>query len=487
VPLFYVWKRSSTKPLADLTMTLPIQAPQDRRVEQARLQIVIDTLMATIVFNPLFTAICVPALFFDASPLGPVPLWRLVSAEGLQLLSAAAAIVIYRRYRQVAADQVAMAGRLLVASQILFSGVWGVVVFLFWLPSNPVNQMFVIMVMSLVSYAVVFARSVHLKLLAVSLLVQGGFLILRLVTSGEALAHALSPLIAAYMIYLWLMGRSSNHQLGTMIAARFANEDLAAALRAARDDALHKRYEAETANASKTAFLANMSHELRTPLNAILGFSEIIAHQSMGPDQLDRYSDYARDIHVSGAHLLSLINDMLDVAKIESGRMEIEPRWVDPREVVDGVVRLVGPRALQKRQTLEIEDMSAAPLVMADERAFRQMLLNLISNAVKFTPQGGHIAVSCTGLSQGGLEIRVADNGPGIPEEKLARVLEPFSQIDNRFDREAGGTGLGLALADGLIRLHGGKILLKNNPGGGLTATLYFPSTMPASDLRARA
>ncbi len=473
--------------MADLKLTSPILAPQDRRVGQARLQIVIDTLMATIVFNPLFTAICVPALYFAGSPLGPVSPLRLAMAEGLQLLSAGAALLIYRRYRQVAADQVATAERLLVASQILFSAVWGAIVFLFWLPGNLVNQMFVIMVMSLVSYAVVFARSVHLQLLAASLLVQGGFLIVRLLTSGEALAHALSPLIIAYMVYLWLMGRGSNRQLGTMIAARFANEDLAAALRVARDDALHKRYEAETANASKTAFLANMSHELRTPLNAILGFSEIIAHQSMGPDQLDRYSDYAKDIHVSGAHLLSLINDMLDVAKIESGRMEIEPRWVDPRDVVDGVVRLVGPRALQKRQILETEDMFSAPLVMADERAFRQMLLNLISNAVKFTPDGGHITISCAGLAQGGLEVRVTDNGPGIPEEKLARVLEPFSQIDNRFDREAGGTGLGLALADGLVRMHGGKIVLKNNPGGGLTATLYFPSTMPVSDARARA
>lgn len=473
--------------LAEIKLTLPLQAPQDRRVEQARLQIVIDTLMATIVFNPLSTAICVPALFFAASPLGPVSPLRLALAEGLQLLSAGVAIFIYRRYRRIAADQVATVGRLLIASQVMFSGVWGIIAFLFWLPGNPVNQIFVVMVMSLVSYSVVFARSAHRQLLAASLLVQGGFLCLRLITSGEALAQALLPLTAAYMIYLWLMGRGSNHQLGTMIAARFANEDLAAALRVTRDDALHKRYEAETANASKTAFLANMSHELRTPLNAILGFSEIIAHQSMGADKLDRYSDYAKDIHVSGAHLLSLINDMLDVAKIESGRMEIEPRWVDPRDVVEGVVRLVNPRALQKRQVLEIEDMSAAPLVMADERAFRQMLLNLLSNAVKFTPEAGHIAVSCAASSQGGLEVRVTDNGPGIPEEKLARVLEPFSQIDNRFDRESGGTGLGLALADGLVRLHGGEIVLKNNPGGGLTATLYFPSTMPASAARASA
>jgi two-component system cell cycle sensor histidine kinase PleC len=178
---------------------------------------------------------------------------------------------------------------------------------------------------------------------------------------------------------------------------------------------------------------------------------------------------------------------MLDVAKIESGRMEIEPQWVDPGDVVDGVVRLVSPRALQKRQLLEIENPPNTPLVMADERAFRQMLLNLLSNAVKFTPEGGHIHVSCQGLPLGGLEVTVKDNGPGIPQEKLARVLEPFSQIDNRFDREAGGTGLGLALVDGLVRLHGGKITLASAPGAGLTATLYFPSTMMPSSNRVRA
>src|SRR6185312_5402472 len=146
-----------------------------------------------------------------------------------------------------------------------------------------------------------------------------------------------------------------SRQVSAMITARMANEDLAAALRIARDDALRKRYEAESANASKTAFLANMSHELRTPLNAILGFSDIIAHQSMGPDQGDRYAVYAADIHSSGAHLLSLINDMLDVAKIESGRMEIEPRWIDPRDAVESVCRLMRARASQKNQSLVTE------------------------------------------------------------------------------------------------------------------------------------
>jgi two-component system cell cycle sensor histidine kinase PleC len=167
--------------------------------------------------------------------------------------------------------------------------------------------------------------------------------------------------------------------------------------------------------------------------------------------------------------------------------MEIEPHWVDPKAVVENAVRFTESHSAQKSQSVEIAIAADTPLVLADERAFRQMLLNLLSNAVKFAPQGGRIRISCSASGGGGLEIAVRDNGPGIPEEKLERVLEPFSQIDNRFDREAGGTGLGLALVNGLARLHGGNVALANNPEGGLTATIYFPSTMSRDLLRATA
>ena len=455
-----------------------LEDAHDRRVLQARLQILVDSLLATIIFNPLLTAICLPAFALHASPFGPVAPSHLWLAEGLQLLSAVFAFFIYQRHRRVDLAQLEQVQLLLIAGQILFSGVWGAVAFLFWLPGNPLNQLFIVMLMAVVSYSVVFARSMLMSLLGAAFAVQGGLTLLKLLTAGGQVAHIMTPVILAYTLYLWLIGQASNRQIGAMIQARIVNEDLAAALRKARDDALRKRYEAESANASKTAFLANMSHELRTPLNAILGFSDIIAHQSMGSDQMNRYSDYAADIHASGAHLLSLINDMLDVAKIESGRMEIDPRWIDPKEAVESVVRLMGARATQKHQSLTIDFAPETPLVHADERAFRQMLLNLLSNAVKFTPVGGSIAVRCAGNAVGGLDVVVSDNGPGIPEDKLARVLEPFSQVDNRFDREAGGTGLGLALVDGLIRLHTGTISLENIPGGGLRAALYLPSTM---------
>ena len=471
----------------DFALAAASGTAHDRRVLQARLQIVVDSLMATIVFSPLLTAICIPAFAIAGSPFGRVATWRLGLAETLQLLSAGFALFVFRRYRRVDEEQLDHVHALLIFGQTLFSTVWGVIAFLVWLPENTVNQVFVVMLMAVVSYSVVFSRSMLMSLLAASFVAQGGLILVRLMISGGQIAHVMAPVLVAYTIYLWLMGRASNRRIGAMIAARIANEDLATALGLARDDAMRKRYEAEAANASKTAFVANMSHELRTPLNAILGFSDIIAHQSMGPDQMDRYADYAADIHASGAHLLSLINDMLDIAKIESGRMEIEPRWIDPRDAAESVSRLMGARATQKNQLLIMEFAPTVPLVFADERAFRQMLLNLLTNAVKFTPEGGHICVSCKDRPGGGLDVLVRDDGPGIPEDKLTRVLEPFSQVDNRFDREAGGTGLGLALVDGLIRLHGGAISLSNNPGGGLTASLYFPSTMPAGQNHIRA
>ena len=469
---------------------VPIATPEtehDRRVLQARLQIVIDSLITTIVFNPLLTAICIPAFALAGSPFGPVPASRLWLTEGLQLFSACFAFFVYRRYRRVSDEQLDHVHGLLIFGQTLFSGIWGIIAFLTWLPGNPVNQVFIVMLLGVVNYSVVFSRSMLMSLLVAAFIAQGGLLLARLLTAGGQIAHVMVPVLIAYTIYLWLMGQASNRRIGAMIAARIANEDLAVALRRARDEAMRKRYEAEAANASKTAFLANMSHELRTPLNAILGFSDIIAHQSMGPREMERYAAYAADIHSSGAHLLSLINDMLDVAKIESGRMEIEPRWINPRDAVESVSRLMGARAAQKSQSLAMEFAPETPLVFADERAFRQMLLNLLSNAVKFTPESGHILVTCSGRLEGGLEIAVSDDGPGIPEDKLMRVLEPFSQIDNRFDREAGGTGLGLALVDGLIRLHGGAVMLVNIPGGGLRAALYFPSTMTGSESRSSA
>ncbi|MEI9932940.1 MAG: ATP-binding protein [Rhizomicrobium sp.] len=242
-----------------------------------------------------------------------------------------------------------------------------------------------------------------------------------------------------------------------------------------RDDALRKRFEAETANASKTAFLANMSHELRTPLNAILGFSEIISQECFGSTGSPRYKEYAGDIHASGAHLLSLINDLLDVAKIEAGKMEIDPAPLEAKRTFDLALKLIAAKARERYQELTIDVESSAPQLYADERALKQILINLVSNAVKFTQEGGRIKVIGSAARGGGFQIVVQDNGPGIPRDKLDRIFTPFNQVDNRYDRQAGGTGLGLSLIRGLAELHGGRAWLESEQGKGCCAYVVLP------------
>ncbi|MEI8397366.1 MAG: PAS domain S-box protein, partial [Rhodospirillaceae bacterium] len=214
------------------------------------------------------------------------------------------------------------------------------------------------------------------------------------------------------------------------------------------------REDAEQANRAKSQFLATMSHELRTPLNTILGFSEVIRDELMGPQAISRYIEYANDIHESGTHLLTLINDILDLAKIEAGKLELARTELYLPGVLAAVVRLVSVRALEAGLFIGVECPADLPSVMADERGIKQILFNLLSNAIKFTPAGGKITVRANADHNGTTVLTITDTGVGIPADQLSRVLRPFEQVDNRYCRSAGGTGLGLALVNALIELY---------------------------------
>jgi signal transduction histidine kinase len=234
------------------------------------------------------------------------------------------------------------------------------------------------------------------------------------------------------------------------------------------------KLQAEAANRTKSQFLANMSHELRTPLNAILGFSELIKDEFMGPVPA-RYQGYARDIHSSGAHLLRIINDVLDLSKIEADRLELNDQEVVLAEIAETCNRLVADLAQEK--TIAVQLQVAADLrVRGDELRLKQVLLNLLSNAVKFTPDGGRIVVAAHRKATGETVLAVDDTGVGMTREEIAIAVQPFRQVDATFARRAEGTGLGLALAKRLVELHGGRLDLTSEPGRGTTAEVVFPA-----------
>ena len=235
--------------------------------------------------------------------------------------------------------------------------------------------------------------------------------------------------------------------------------------------------ELAVANQHKSEFLANMSHELRTPLNAIIGFSEVLSEKMFG-DVNEKQLEYLRDIHSSGQHLLSLINDILDLSKIEAGRMELDLSRFDLSAALENALTLVRERATRNGVRLGLDADRVGEWV-ADERKFKQVLLNLLSNAVKFTPQGGSVRLSAR-RANGAVEIEVSDTGTGIAPEDRALVFEEFRQAGGDHLKRPEGTGLGLALAKRFVELHGGEIRLQSAVGRGSTFSFTLPErTMP--------
>ncbi len=233
---------------------------------------------------------------------------------------------------------------------------------------------------------------------------------------------------------------------------------------------------AESADRAKTHFLAAMSHELRTPLHSIIGFSEVLMSQALGDLGNEKYVEYAGDIRDSGLHLLGIINDLLDIAKAEAGKLELREGGIDLSDSIAATLRLMKPQAETAEVELVTEIAPELPAMRGDEQKLKQILLNLVSNAVKFTRQGGRAKIAAGYDPDGGIVIRVEDTGIGIAEDDIPKALTPFSQVDSDLSRGYQGTGLGLSLSAAMVAMHGGTLTLDSEVGVGTTVTVRFPA-----------
>lgn len=292
---------------------------------------------------------------------------------------------------------------------------------------------------------------------------------------GNDMIRELIPPVGATIAGLAALSLIIIWQIRAVDRARRENEHNLGVIEGANRELIAARDEAQQANRVKSQFLAVMSHELRTPLNAIIGFSEIMQSEIYGPLGDGRYKQYLQDIQSSGDHLLSIINDILDLSKIESGRWELQEEDIDLGRLLTSVRTFVQARVTSSGLSFDCDKAVDLPVLRGDRRALMQILLNLLSNSVKFTPKGGRITLRAELGSDNGLRFTVSDTGIGIAAKDIARALSAFGQVDDSWSRRYEGAGLGLPISRALVRLHGGTLDLTSQPGVGTTVTVHMP------------
>ncbi|AXS40108.1 HAMP domain-containing sensor histidine kinase [Breoghania sp. L-A4] len=295
------------------------------------------------------------------------------------------------------------------------------------------------------------------------------------VQQQEPIFFAMAAMAVGAQIFFVILGFRMHSSNVMMLQYRAQKDELIGELEQAKAVSDDSRRRAEEANLAKSRFLATMSHELRTPLNAILGFSEVMQNEVLGPMQNATYKDYASDIHNSGQHLLNLINEILDLSRIEAGRYELNEEATTLVHIVEDCLHLMKLRAKSKSISFNDQFEQDLPKLWADERAVRQVVLNLMTNAVKFTPTNGEISVKVGWTASGGQYVSIRDNGPGIPADEIPVVMQAFGQGSVAIKSAEQGTGLGLPIVQALMQMHGGKFELKSKLREGTEVIVTFP------------
>lgn len=393
------------------------------------------------------------------------------------MCATAISLIICRRFdrREIADDELKVWRPRFVALEFFTGTFWAALVFIPVLRDTALSAVFPLAVgLVLLSMRTVVASNMPSAMLAGILPIT--FAVLgRYAQIGDSMAPVMAGIAIGAQILFTMMTFQLYRSVIQMLGFRAEKDAIYGELEQAKAISDEARRRAEQNNTAKSRFLATMSHELRTPLNAILGFSEVLKDEIMGPHQVEAYKEYSGDIHKSGQHLLNLINEILDLSRIEAGRHELNEEAISLVATVSDCARLLDLRAKEKGMTIYEHYEPDLPRMWADERSVRQVTLNVINNAIKFTPSGGRIDVTVGWTSGGGQYISVRDNGPGIPEAEIPTVLQAFGRASAAHKAAEEGSGLGLPIVVGLVERHGGKFSIKSKLRVGTEVIATFP------------
>lgn len=406
---------------------------------------------------------------------------RLVGWFALVTLAGVPLEITARNFRRMtpAPSQARLWMRRATLSYLLFALCWASMAIFLWAPRHDLNNMIVIMLLACTLAGNGALVGSSRRMATTCFVVYGVACVATALRHGGLIYNGIAALAVFFMVYLAHMARQIYATARDMLMLRSDKSDLIAALARAKRESDQARDRAEAASRAKSEFLANMSHELRTPLNAILGFSELIASRAYR-DDVEKHHEYAGLIHGSGRHLLALINDILDLARIEAGKFELREAVLELPQLIEDTTTMIAPRAVASGCVLRAECPPDLPGLYADERAVKQVLLNLLANAVKFTPSGGAVTAFARLERDGSICFGVVDTGVGIREDDRERVLQTFGQGRHDVAVNDKGAGLGLPIAKGLIEAHGGRFDLESGLGRGTRVTARMPPARTA-------